>query len=121
MFNFDVKALLSKIETTLVPELPADYHPEKLEKYVAAVLGQLILASEDERLELMKEAIPEAQRINDQMLEFTTYLAGINKAKFMTFAPEQQSALEKLSVQVQRSTSVAHVYSFTLLIIGGQS
>lgn len=119
MFNFDVAALLSKIEATVVPELPADYHPDKLEKYVPAVLSQLALASDGERKELMQIAIPEAQRVNDQLMEFTTYLAGITKEKFAAFPDEQQTALERLSIQVQRSTSIAHVYSFTLLMIGG--
>jgi hypothetical protein len=120
MFELDIKAMLANIEATVVPELPADHHPDNLEKYVAAVMAQLILADDQERVLLLRDAIPEAKRVNDQMLEFTTYLAGISKEKFASYPDETKTKLEGLSILVQRSTSIAHVYSNTLLNVGGR-
>jgi hypothetical protein len=121
MKEFNVQALLDQIEATVVPELPHDHHPIQLERYVAAVLSQIILVtSEEERKHLCLTALLEAQRLNQSMMEFTTYVGNITIDKFNKFSDEQKVAMTHLNTLVQRSAAIAHVYVLTMAAVIGK-
>jgi hypothetical protein len=118
--EFCIKALLEKIDATVIPELPADFEPKKLAKYVSARLAQLVdTPAGPERKFLTDAMVQEAKRIVDELLAFSTYFANISGEKFASLPAEQQSKLEALSIQVKRSCSICDVYTETIFAVAG--
>jgi hypothetical protein len=114
--TFDVNALLTKIEATVVPELPEELNSATLRLHVSSRLARVGAIGNDQlKLRVLKGYIKEASRYISELLEFSHYFASISGKKFVKFAPEHQDALEALSTHVRRSTEIAELYTDALL------
>ena len=114
--TFDVNALLTKIEASVVPELPDELKEEKLREHVAQRIAVAsVIVNDQMKLRFIMTCLRGSEDYIEVLSGHSRYFARVSGKKFGTFTPEHQTAMERASMQTMRSVCVLRTYTATLL------